>query len=156
MRNVAISFGGVEHRCELVRELGGVRYYNSSIDSSPTRTIAALNAFDQKVIVLCGGYDKNLDYTPLALPLCEKAKAIIVTGATKDKIINAVQGCCRYREGQPRIYESESYENSVKLARAVAQEGDVVILSPASASFDCFTNFMERGNLFKKWVAELE
>ena len=156
VRNVAMSFGGVEHRCELVRELGGVKYYNSSIDSSPTRTIAALNAFDQKVIVLCGGYDKNLDYTPLALPLCEKAKAIIVTGATKDKIINAVQGCCGYREGQPRIYESESYENSVKLARAVAQEGDVVILSPASASFDCFTNFMERGNLFKKWVAELE
>ena len=156
VKRVASTFGGVEHRCELVRELDGVRYYNSSIDSSPTRTIAALNAFDQKVIILCGGYDKNLDYTPLAEPLSKKAKAVIMTGATKDKIKNAL--LARKDEGKeiPPMYECDSYEDAVRLARRIAVKGDVVLLSPASASFDCFTDFMERGRLFKKWVNELD
>ncbi len=154
--DVAQSFTGVEHRCEFVRELDGVKYYNSSIDSSPTRTIAALKAFSGKVTLLCGGYDKNLDYTPFGTVLCEKTNAVIVTGATKDKIVNALKGCPDYKEEKPELYITESYEESVKLARSISKAGDTVILSPASASFDCFANFMERGRLFKKWVNELE
>ena len=152
---VANTFKGVEHRIELVRELDGVKYYNSSIDSSPTRTIAALRSFKQKLIVLCGGYDKHLDYSPLAPVLCERAKTVIITGATKDKIKDALLGYEGYETGSPEIYETADYGESVALAHKIAKPGDIVILSPASASFDAFTNFMERGKFFKEKVNEL-
>lgn len=152
---VARTFKGVEHRIELVRELDGVKYYNSSIDSSPTRTIAALRSFRQKLIVLCGGYDKHLDYSPLAPVLCECASAVILTGATKDKIKDALLGCDSYKAGTPDLYETPDYGASVTLAHEIAKPGDIVILSPASASFDAFTNFMERGKFFKEKVNEL-
>ncbi len=153
---VATTFGGVEHRCEFVRELDGVRYYNSSIDSSPTRTIAALNAFNQKLIVLCGGYDKHIPYEPIGVPLCKKAKAVILTGATGPAIREAIVNCPDYRDGSPVIYEAPDYGVATELARKIAIDGDVVLLSPASASFDAFTNFEERGNFFKKKVLEFK
>ena len=152
---VARTFKGVEHRIELVRELDGVKYYNSSIDSSPTRTIAALRSFKQKVMILCGGYDKHLDYSPLAPVLCECTTTVIVTGATKDKIKNALLEYEGYREGAPEIYETENYGESIELAHRLAKSGDIVLLSPASASFDAFTNFMERGKFFKEKVNNL-
>lgn len=147
----ARSFGGVEHRCEQVRELDGVKYYNSSIDSSPTRTEAALRAFKQKVIVICGGYDKNIPYEPLAKPLIECASAVVLTGATAPKIKAALLSSDDY-SGEPKIYESDSFEKAVDTARSIAVPGDIVILSPASASFDRFKNFEERGNYFKELV----
>lgn len=156
IRKVAATFGGVEHRCEFVRQLDGVRYYNSSIDSSPTRTIAALNAFGQKLIVLCGGYDKHIPYEPIGAPLCAKAKAVILTGATAPAIREAIVNCPDYREGLPAIYETPDYGAAAELAREIAVPGDVVLLSPASASFDAFENFEQRGNFFKKKVQEFK
>ncbi len=151
VREIATTFGGVEHRCEFVRELDGVKYYNSSIDSSPTRTEAALRAFTQKVIVICGGYDKNIPYAPLAKPLFECAKKVVLVGATAPKIKTALTEYDGYN-GSPEIIEADTFEGAVNAARASAQSGDIVVLSPASASFDMFKNFEERGNYFKEIV----
>lgn len=148
---IAKNFGGVEHRCEFVREFDGVSYYNSSIDSSPTRTEAALRAFKEKVIVICGGYDKNIPYEPLAKPLCECAKKVVLVGATASKIKAALLGYAGYN-GCPAIIEAGSFESAVLAAKNAALPGDKVILSPASASFDMFKNFEERGNCFKTLV----
>ncbi len=145
---IAKTFGGVEHRCEFVRELDGVKYYNSSIDSSPTRTEAALRAFDHKVIAICGGYDKNIPYEPLAKPLCDCAKKVVLVGATAPKIKKALLESEHY-SGCPEIIEADSFEGALEAARSAAQSGDTVILTPASASFDMFKNFEERGNYFK-------
>ncbi len=148
---IAQTFGGVEHRCEFVREYNGVKYYNSSIDSSPARTEAALCAFNDKLIVICGGYDKNIPYEPLAKPLCDNAKKVVLVGATASKIKAALLSYEGYN-GCPEIFESDTFVNAVNTAREIANEGDTVILSPASASFDMFKNFEERGNLFKNIV----
>ncbi len=151
IREIATTFGGVEHRCEFVREVNGVKYYNSSIDSSPTRTEAALRAFRQKVIVICGGYDKNIPYEPLAKPLYDCAKKVVLVGATAPKIKAALLALPEY-DGTPEIIEADSFEGAVSAARSAASAGDTVILSPASASFDMFKNFEERGNYFKDIV----
>ncbi len=157
IREVAKNFGGVAHRCQFVRELCGVKYYNSSIDSSPTRTAAALSNFVRKTIVLCGGYDKNIPFEPLAAPLCEKAKAVILCGATKDKIKSALISSAEYKNAteKPEIYETADLADSVKVASEIAKDGDIVLLSPACASFDAFKNFEERGEFFVKCVNEL-
>ena len=149
IREIARTFGGVEHRIELVRELNGVRYYNSSIDSSPTRTEAAMRSFSQKVIVIMGGYDKHIPFAPLACVVSQCAKAVVLTGATADKIYDAIKDT-----GVP-IRRADDLKRAVYEARSLAQEGDVVLLSPACASFDAFANFMERGNKFKEIVREL-
>ncbi len=149
---VARSFGGVEHRCEFVREFNGVKYYNSSIDSSPTRTAAALSNFKQKVIVILGGYDKNIPYGPLVQPLFNGAKAAVLTGATAQKINDAVTSHPDFKNSGLQLYKEENFENAVKKARSIAQNGDIVILSPAAASFDAFENFEHRGNTFKAIV----
>ena len=151
IRTLAREFGGVEHRCEFVREYNGVKYYNSSIDSSPTRTEAALRSFNQPLIVICGGYDKHIPYAPLAKPLIDCAKKVVLVGATAPKIKAALTSCPEYN-GSPEIIEADSFEGAVMSARGAASQGDIVILSPASASFDMFTNFEERGNRFKEIV----
>lgn len=153
---VARTFTGVEHRTELVRELNRVRYYNDSIASSPTRTIAGLLAFPQKVILIAGGYDKHIPYEPLAEVIPDHVKTLILMGATKDKIRTAVEKL--KEEGAadiPPIFEADSLEEAVATARAEAREGDIVFFSPASASFDMFRNFEERGNKFKALVNDL-
>ena len=153
IRAVATTFGGVEHRIEFVREKDGVKYYNDSIASSPTRTIAGLESFQQKVILIAGGYDKHIPYDVLGGPICAHVKSLILTGATAPKI----RDCVLAVEGEhPPIVEVESLEAAVREAQSQAQEGDVVIMSPASASFDRFKNFMERGKLFKTLVNNLE
>ena len=152
IRTVATTFGGVEHRIEFVREKDGVKYYNDSIASSPTRTIAGLESFQQKVILIAGGYDKHIPYDVLGEPICQHVKMLIVTGATAPKI----RDCVLAVEGEhPPIIEVENLETAVREAAAQAQEGDVVIMSPASASFDRFKHFMERGKLFKSLVNAL-
>lgn len=153
---VAREFGGVEHRIEYVRTLDGVRYYNDSIASSPTRTIAGLRSFPQKIAVIAGGYDKKIPYEPLGPELCEHAKLLILLGATAPKIEKAVRDCPQFGESGLQIVRVATLEEAVAAARRLTQPGDVVSLSPASASFDLYKNFEERGKHFKNIVNGLE
>ena len=154
MRGTACSFAGVEHRIELVRTRRGVRWYNDSIASSPTRTIAGLSAFDEKVILIAGGYDKHIPFTPLAPEVIVHVKLLLLCGATADDIEEAVRACPDYH-GSPEIVRCGSLEQCVQVADARARSGDVVTLSPACAAFDQFADFMARGRAFKQLVNAL-
>ncbi len=155
VRYVAKNFGGVEHRIELVRVRDGVRFYNDSIASSPSRTIAGLNSFSQKVILIAGGYDKQIPFDVLGPYVCKKVKKLFLNGATQEKIAQAVENCPDYKEGFPEIIRCGDFTSAVQAAAEAAQSGDVVLMSPACAAFDQFKNFMERGGYFKKLVKEL-
>ena len=151
---VAKNFGGVEHRIELVRIKDGVRYYNDSIASSPSRTIAGLRSFKEKVILIAGGYDKHIPYDVLGPEICAHVKQVFLCGATAPQIRAAVENCADF-QGQVALTDCGNFENAVRTAAAAAREGDIVLMSPASASFDEFKNFMVRGEFFKKIVKEL-
>ena len=151
----AKHFGGVAHRIELVRELDGVRYYNDSIASSPSRTIAGLKSFNQKVILIAGGYDKHIPYDVLGPYIANSVKHLILTGDTSEKIRLAAEQAPEYQPGSPEITMCADMKAAVDKAHEVAKPGDVVILSPASASFDRFKNFEERGKVFKAFVMAL-
>ena len=154
-RSVAMSFGGVEHRLEQVRILNGVTFINDSIASSPTRTIAGLRALKTKPIVIAGGYDKHIPFDPLGDELCLRAKHVILCGATADKIRDAILASPNY-PGCGLTYETiDDFADAVHTAASEAQEGDIVLLSPACAAFDRFKNFAERGKTFKRLVMEL-
>ncbi len=155
VRQVARTFGGVEHRIELVRIKDGVRFYNDSIASSPSRTIAGLRSFQEKVLLIAGGYDKHIPYDVLGPEICEHVKTLFVNGATADQIRTAVEQAPQYRLGHPEIVMCADFTAAVQSAAAAAQSGDVVLMSPASAAFDQFKNFMERGKYFKKMIMEL-
>ncbi len=155
IRTVAREFGGVEHRIELVRERRGVRWYNDSIASNPTRCIAGLRSFDRKVILIAGGYDKHIPFEPLAPEIVEHVKLLILCGATADAIRKVVTLFEGYH-GEPEIVECKTLQESVDLAASRATAGDVVTLSPACAAFDQFANFMERGRVFKQMVNALD
>jgi UDP-N-acetylmuramoylalanine--D-glutamate ligase len=152
MKKVAETFAGVEHRCELVREVDGVKYYNDSIASSPTRTLAGLKAFDEKVIVIAGGYDKHIPFEPLAYEGYPYIKELILVGATKDKIKNVFDKLEEEKGIAVNIQMAKTLEEAVNIAKVVAKAGDIVTLSPACASFDMYPNFMVRGNKFKDIV----
>ena len=153
---VARRFGGVEHRIELVRERNGVRWYNDSIASSPTRTIAGLHAFEQKVILIAGGYDKKIPFDVLGPEVTAHVKRLVLCGATADKIRQAVLESPDYIEGNPDIVTVNTLRDAVRDAADHAETGDIVTLSPACASFDQFKNFMLRGEAFKQLVRELD
>ncbi len=152
VETVAKNFGGVPHRIELIRELDGVRYYNDSIASSPARTTAGLNAFDEKVILIAGGYDKKIPFDEFGDVINKHVKKLVLVGATSDKIEAAVKKAKNY-DGLT-IYRESEFETAINTARDIAEKGDVVMLSPACASFDLFKNFEERGNTFKRIVNE--
>ena len=153
----AISkFAGVEHRLEYIREINGVKWYNDSIGTSPTRTIAGLNAFDEKIVLIAGGYDKQLDYTPIAKPIVDNVSALILIGATSEKINDAVTKELKAQNKEMPIVKCSTLEETISVARKIAKSGEVVLFSPASASFDMFKNFMERGDLFKQLVNNIE
>ena len=152
----ARTFGGVEHRIEFVREFDGVRYYNDSIATSPVSVIAGLNAFDRKVIMIAGGSDKKLDYNQLAEPINNYVKTLVLLGATADKIDKAVRAYSNYSENECRIIRVKTMEEAVEAARKAAISGDIVTLSPASASFDMYKNFEERGRHYKNVVNALK
>ena len=152
IRHVAKNFGGVEHRIELVRIKDGVRYYNDSIASSPSRTIAGLRSFPEKVILIAGGYDKHIPYDVLGAEICAHVKKLFLCGATASQIRAAVESC---PGDKPEMTDCGNFENAVRKAAASAEAGDVVLMSPASASFDEFKNFMVRGEFFKKIIKEL-
>ena len=152
---VAKHFGGVEHRIELVRVKDGVKFYNDSIASSPSRTIAGLRSFPEKVILIAGGYDKHIPYDVLGPEICTHVKKLFLGGATGPKIRKAVEDSPEYKPGFPEIEDCADFTAAVYAAAKAAREGDVVLMSPASAAFDQFKNFMVRGEYYKKLVKEL-
>lgn len=152
---VISNFTGVEHRLEFVRNIDGVKWYNDSIGTSPTRTIAGLKSFDENIILIAGGYDKHLDYTPIAMPILDNVSDLILMGQTAGKIKMAIEDAMKVTGKRIQIYECDTLEECVKKAQKVSRDGDVVLFSPASASFDLYKNFEERGNKFKKIVMEL-
>ena len=158
IQNVLTTFRGVEHRMEFIRELDGVKWYNDSIGSSPTRTIAGLASFKDKVILIAGGYDKHLDYTDMGRYIVDHVKVLILMGQTKEKIKVATLDEINNRGGDIElpIFECETLEETVKTAVETSVSGDIIFFSPASASFDMFKNFMERGNKFKDLVKDLK
>lgn len=154
---VSRSFGGVKHRIELICESDGVKYYNSSIDTSPTRSIAALSSFDEKLTVICGGYDKHIPIEPLIPVLAARAKAVFATGQTGRELCEKLSAYAAHAKEKPEhIGYSENFDDAVNAALCYAAAGDTVILSPAAASFDAFANFEERGehfcSLVKKYI----
>lgn len=161
INKVAVTFAGVEHRNEFVREVNGIKFYNDSIGSSPTRTIATLNSFDKKVILIAGGYDKNIPYDIIGETILNKTRAVILLGQTAPLIEKAIiNATIDYEEKSNNklempIFKVNSLETAVKKAHEIALTGDIIVLSPASASFDMFKNFEERGNRYKEIVNSL-
>lgn len=149
------EFNSVEHRLEFVKEIDGVKWYNDSVSSSPTRTIAGLNSYDEEIVLIAGGYDKKLDYTPVAKPIVEKVKCLILLGQTSGKIFDAVKEELELQEKELPIYMCSTLAETVEIAKKHAKPGQVVLFSPASASFDMFKNFADRGNQFKNLVNKL-
>lgn len=149
------EFNGVAHRLELVRQINGVKWYNDSIGTSPTRTIAGLQAFEEEIILIAGGYDKHLDYQPIAKPIVDKVKGLILVGQTADKIFEAVKAQLEQEKKQLDIYLCNELSQTVQIANKIAKSGQIVLFSPASASFDMFKNFEERGDKFKELVNQL-
>ena len=157
IRRVAETFAGVEHRAEFVRELRGVKYYNDSIATSPTRVISGmLSLFPQKILLIAGGYDKHIPFEPLGPAVCDKVKTLILLGDTAQKIQDAVQAAPQYQEGCPEILRVDNMEQAVAAAAAHAQPGDIVSLSPACAAFDLYPNFEVRGRHYKDIVNGLQ
>lgn len=157
IKSVAKEFSGVSHRLEFIRELNGVSYYNDSIASSPSRTIAGLKSFEDKVILIAGGCDKKIDYGILGESIIENVKKLILIGQTAPKIEEAYKKALQNSNGSSKIdiWRPTTYEEAVKVAYGISQAGDKVVLSPASTSFDMFKNFEERGCKFKELVNKL-
>lgn len=153
--NTIKEFNGVEHRLEFVKEIDGVKYYNDSIGTSPASTIAGLNAFDENIILLAGGSDKGLDYKEVGKAIAKKVGTLILCGPTSPKIEEATKNALMDINKTIQIYHTNTLEESVKLAKEKSKLGDIVLLSPASASFDAFKNFAERGEKFKEFVKNL-
>ena len=149
------QFGGVHHRLELVRTLDDVEWYNDSASTSPTRGISALNSFDKEIILIAGGADKNLDYTPISKPIIEKVKKLILIGQTATKIYDAVKKELAVRNKKLDIYMCDSLKQSLDLAKRLARPGQIVLFSPASTSFDMFKDMYDRGDRFREEVNKL-
>ncbi len=154
---VAKTFGGVAHRAEFVREVDGVKYYNDSIASSPTRTaLGTLSLYSRKICIIAGGYDKHIPYEPLGPVINDKVKLLILLGDTAPKIEKAVKEASNYDADEIEIVNVTNMEEAVAVARERSTKGDIVSLSPASASFGLYKNFEERGNHFKSIVNALK
>ena len=149
------TFHGVEHRIEFVKEINGVKWYNDSASSTPSRTISGLNAFDEEIVLIAGGADKNLDYTPIAKPILDKVKTLILMGQTSGKIFDAVKEAEENENKEINIYMVNNLQQAVILAKRYSTQGQVVLFSPASTSFDMFKNMYDRGHQFKDIVNKM-
>lgn len=149
------TFPGVEHRIEFVKEINGVKWYNDSASSTPSRTISGLNAFDEEIVLIAGGADKNLDYTPIAKPILDKVKTLILMGQTSGKIFDAVKEAEENENKEINIYMVNNLQQAVILAKRYSTPGQVVLFSPASTSFDMFKNMYDRGHQFKDIVNKM-
>jgi len=161
IKNLARTFGGVEHRFEFVREYQGIKYYNSSIDSSPTRTCAALSNLTVPTVCICGGQDKHVPFAPLAEALLDKTIGVVLTGEAMYQIKSAIDEARLNKNKETeltpdRIILEPDFDKAVYAARNLAVSGGIILLSPACTSFDHFKNFEERGNHFKKIISELK
>ena len=154
-KKVATSFKGVEHRIEFVNEINGVKWFNDSIATSPSRSIAGLKSFNQKVILIAGGYDKHIPYNPLVPYILEKVSHLILTGDTSENIYQAIISSPDYKQQNLNITKVNNLSEAVSLASKTAQKGNIVLFSPASASFDAYENFEARGRHFKELVNSL-
>jgi UDP-N-acetylmuramoylalanine--D-glutamate ligase len=164
---VADTFTGVPHRLELVRQIpregGDIRFYNSSIDSSPTRSVAALSAMEEMnrregrrpPVVICGGQDKHVPFDPLAVGLCSMASSVILTGEARDQILDALNACPDFDPEKLPVTVIPDYREAMRYACETAADGDTILLSPACTSFDAFKNFAERGDVFREIVRGL-
>lgn len=156
IRNVAKNFNGVEHRTEFVREVNNVKYYNDSIASTPTRTIrGTLSLFNKKIILISGGYDKNITFDTLGSVIPDKVKVLILMGQTANKIYNSVINSSNFSPQSLKIIFVNDMQEAVSAAKKMSTPGDIVSLSPSCASFDLYENFMERGRHFKDLVNKL-
>ena len=152
MKKIAQTFTGVEHRIEFVRNYKGVKYYNDSIATSPSRVISGLNAFDQKIIMICGGSDKGNDMSQMVPLVLKKVKLLVLNGATADKIYEAVTSDPEYKNSGIEIEKTDTMENALMLAKEKAESGDIVSLCPACPAFDQFKTFEYRGRKYKELV----
>ena len=160
IREVATSFTGVEHRLELVSSVGGVDWYDDSIATAPERTLAALRSFDESIVLLAGGRDKELPWDELVTEATQRVRALITFGEAGPMIADKAEACLTGRKGRDNVQldgvmRAESMEDAVALAAQVARSGDVVLLSPGGTSFDAYRDFAERGDRFKELVREL-
>ena len=156
LEKIVMNIKGVHHRLEFVREINGVKWYNDSASTTPDKSYAGINAFDEKVVLIAGGYDKKISYNEMAKPILEKCSKLILFGATKDKIYNAVMEESRKIDKSIPIYLLDTLEEVVSIAKEVSESGEVVLFSPASASFDMFKNAYQRGDLFKSIVNNID
>lgn len=155
IKEVLKEFTGVAHRIEFIREINQVKWYNDSASSSPSRTIAGINAFNEDIVLIAGGYDKNIPYEPLARPILDKVSKLILFGDTKNKIYDAVMSLKKQEESNLQIYVVDTLEEVIEIAKMVSKPGEIVLFSPASASFDMFKNAYQRGDIFKELVNKL-
>ncbi len=146
------TFKGVEHRLEYVCEINDVKWYNDSVSSSPTRTIAGLNSYEESIVLIAGGYDKHIDYDVIGEPIVNKVSTLILMGDTKEKIYNATVKAEEKLNKKINKFFVNSLEEAVDVALNNAKKGEIVLFSPASASFDMFKNFADRGEQFKNIV----
>lgn len=156
MKNIARTFGGVEHRIEFVREFRGVKYYNDSIATSPSRVISGLNAFNQKIIMICGGSDKGNDMSQMVPLILKKVKLLVLNGATAQKIYDAVLSDENYPSSSLKIEKTDTMQNALEIAKNNAVTGDIVSLCPACPAFDQFKTFEYRGRAYKKLVNDFK
>ena len=155
LEKIVMNIKGVHHRLEFVRDINGVKWYNDSASTTPDKSLAGIYAFDEPIILIAGGYDKNISYEPLAKPILDKVSKLILFGATRDKIYDAVMNECRNTKKSIPIYLLDSLEEVIDVANEISTSGEVVLFSPASASFDMFKNAYQRGDLFKSYVEKL-
>lgn len=156
LENIIKEINSVHHRLEFVREINGIKWYNDSASTTPDKSLAGINAFDNDIVLIAGGYDKNIEYDTLAKPILDKVSKLILFGQTKDKIYNAVMKEIKTRNNvKTKIYLMDTLEEVVSIANKVSEENEVVLFSPASASFDMFKNAYQRGDLFKNLVNNL-
>ena len=155
LENIVMNIKGVHHRLEFVREIDGVKWYNDSASTTPDKSLAGIYAFEEPIVLIAGGYDKNISYEPMAKPIIEKVSKLVLFGATSDKIYNAVIQECHNTGKEIPIYLLDSLEEVVSVANEISTNGEVVLFSPASASFDMFKNAYQRGDLFKSFVEKI-
>lgn len=155
LEEIVAGIKSVHHRLEFVREVNGVKWYNDSASTTPDKSMAGIYAFNEDVVLIAGGYDKNIAYDSLAKPILDKVSKLILFGKTKDKIYDAVMELNKVVGKDIQIYVLDTLEEVVEAAYQVSKPGEVVLFSPASASFDMFNNAYERGDLFKELVQEL-
>jgi UDP-N-acetylmuramoylalanine--D-glutamate ligase len=154
MLEAAEEFRGVPHRLELVRELRGVRWYNDSTATAPERSMAAIRAFDEPIVLLLGGRDKDLPWEELMRPVGERVDHVVLFGEAVEKIENTAR-TLGLRENESKLMRVNSLHEAVIKAAEIAESGDVVLLSPGGTSFDEFKDFAERGERFREWVQAL-